>query len=239
MPGRRFASMDCLAGRPISKRLCPPAAAISRARRAASWPRTSSKVGHGPGAFPQRGGRGGAERLFPVRCRTTWAAVAAPYEGPPPLRPRAAFSVGTDSSPHRSPQPPAPWAECQPPAAAPRPARARPQRPARCLPGQLPACTQQSQQHRQIIHRAGLAHIGRGQVHRDAAGRPGVAQVFARCAPGRRPLSRRCPAGPSMASCGSPPLMSASAVTVKPASPFTPKAVYLCEHGPCLPAFKN
>ena len=44
--------------------------------------------------------------------------------------------------------------------------------------GQLAACAEQGQQHRQIVHGAGFAHIGWGQIYGDAADRPGVAQVF-------------------------------------------------------------
>ena len=44
--------------------------------------------------------------------------------------------------------------------------------------GQLAAGAEQGQQHRQVVHGAGFAHIGRGQVYGDAADRPGVAQVF-------------------------------------------------------------
>ena len=46
MPGSRRASMVLpVPGGPISRRLCEPAAAISSARRARSWPRTSARSG--------------------------------------------------------------------------------------------------------------------------------------------------------------------------------------------------
>ena len=46
MPGRRRASIVLpVPGGPASSRLCPPAAAISSARRARSWPRTSARSG--------------------------------------------------------------------------------------------------------------------------------------------------------------------------------------------------
>ena len=99
MPGRRFASMDLpTPGGPISKRLCPPAAAISRARRAPNWPRTSAKSGAGPALSPAKGAAGvGRSGSSPVRCRTTWAAVAAPYtRRPSTAAASAAFSAGTN-----------------------------------------------------------------------------------------------------------------------------------------------
>ena len=48
IPGSRRASIVFpVPGGPASRRLCPPAAAISRARRARSWPRTSARSGCG------------------------------------------------------------------------------------------------------------------------------------------------------------------------------------------------
>ena len=43
---------------------------------------------------------------------------------------------------------------------------------------QLAAGSQQRQQQRQVVHRAGLAHIGRGKVDRDAAVREFKAQIL-------------------------------------------------------------
>ena len=43
---------------------------------------------------------------------------------------------------------------------------------------QLAAGGQQRQQQRQVVHRAGLAHIGRGEVDRDAAVRELEAQIL-------------------------------------------------------------
>ena len=46
MPGKRCESMDLpVPGGPIINKLCPPAAAISKARRAVCWPLTSAKSG--------------------------------------------------------------------------------------------------------------------------------------------------------------------------------------------------
>ncbi len=48
-PGRRWAIIDLPEpGGPTNRRLCPPAAAISRARLALSWPRTSRRSGTEP-----------------------------------------------------------------------------------------------------------------------------------------------------------------------------------------------
>ena len=60
MPGRRFASMDLpVPGAPVKSTLCPPAAAMTMARRASDCPITSAKSGTWDGS-----GRGeGADAL--------------------------------------------------------------------------------------------------------------------------------------------------------------------------------
>ena len=66
MPGRRCASMLLPApGDRSSSRLCSPAAAISSARRAPAWPRTSREVGSGTS---RRGRRPAGSRASTVRC---------------------------------------------------------------------------------------------------------------------------------------------------------------------------
>ncbi len=68
-PGRRCASMLLpLPGGPINSRLCSPAAAISSARRAPAWPRTSARSGARPRSKRRRlHWRCGRERLQPAR----------------------------------------------------------------------------------------------------------------------------------------------------------------------------
>ena len=56
---------------------------------------------------------------------------------------------------------------------------------------QLPGGTQESKKYRQIVKGAGLAHVRRGQIHGDPAGRPGKPQILYRAAhPVRRFLDR-------------------------------------------------
>ena len=64
-PGSRAANMDLPdPGGPISSRLCPPAAAISNARREVSIPRTSCKSAAAPAsAIPA--GSGGVSTCWP------------------------------------------------------------------------------------------------------------------------------------------------------------------------------
>ena len=78
-PGRRCASMDLPGpGGPENKRLWPPAAAISRARLASSWPFTSHRSGPG-GASNTAPGWGGhaVKPALPVVVH-----AAAPYARP-------------------------------------------------------------------------------------------------------------------------------------------------------------
>ena len=80
MPGRRFASMDLpVPGAPMSSTLCPPAAAITMARRASDWPMTSAKSG--TWAQASSGSKGmtaaGAMGAMPRRASTTSRAVRA------------------------------------------------------------------------------------------------------------------------------------------------------------------
>ncbi len=77
MEGRRRASMDFPApGEPMSRMLCPPAAAISSARFTFSWPMTSEKSG--PGSAPSAGAQdgAGARGFSPRRWATRSAAWA-------------------------------------------------------------------------------------------------------------------------------------------------------------------
>lgn len=65
-PGRRAASMLLPApGGPTIKRLWPPAAATSRARRAPGWPRTSDRHGAG-GAAGQLAAMASGKRQTPA-----------------------------------------------------------------------------------------------------------------------------------------------------------------------------
>ena len=51
-------------------------------------------------------------------------------------------------------------------------------RPLTAWCGQLALRSQYAHKYRQVIYRPGLAHIGGGQIDRDAAGRPRIVQVF-------------------------------------------------------------
>ena len=69
-PGRRAAIIDFPApGGPVSRRLWPPAAAISRARRAVSWPRTSRRSGAGAPSV-RAPGSGGESAWVPRKWLT-------------------------------------------------------------------------------------------------------------------------------------------------------------------------
>ena len=79
MEGRRLASMDFPApGDPMSKRLCPPAAAISRARFTFSWPITSRRSGRPASSSPGVQAGAGGRRASPRR----WAVSAATFSTP-------------------------------------------------------------------------------------------------------------------------------------------------------------
>ena len=63
MPGRHAASSDLPApGGPLISRLCPPAAAISSARLATSWPLTWARSGPPSGGSASAGGGAGNQR---------------------------------------------------------------------------------------------------------------------------------------------------------------------------------
>ena len=100
IPGRRFASIDLPEpGGPMSRILCPPAAAISSARLAVRCPRTSEKSS-GIVAMPARNSSGsktvGAIVCVPAR----WASSSDTDETPSTVTPEttdasSAFSRGT------------------------------------------------------------------------------------------------------------------------------------------------
>ena len=75
IPGKRRASIVLpVPGGPPSSRLWPPAAAISSARRARSWPRTSARSGcTGEGTRPFEGGSYGGGSPSPRRYATASA----------------------------------------------------------------------------------------------------------------------------------------------------------------------
>ena len=79
MEGSRLASMDLPApGEPISSRLWPPAAAISRARLAFSWPITSRRSGPAASSASGTQAEAGERRSSPRKWRTS-----APTSGTP------------------------------------------------------------------------------------------------------------------------------------------------------------
>ena len=80
MPGRRFASMDLpVPGAPVKSTLCPPAAAMTMARRASDCPITSAKSGtccHASSGSKGMAAAGERGRM-PVSASTTSRAVWA------------------------------------------------------------------------------------------------------------------------------------------------------------------
>src|SRR5439155_1261045 len=74
-------------GGPMSRRLCPPAAATSRARLAEGWPRTSARSPAASGAAARRAAAStvvGTRSASPRRCATASASVSTPTTGGPP-----------------------------------------------------------------------------------------------------------------------------------------------------------
>ena len=100
MEGRRRAIMDLPApGEPMSRTLCPPAAATSRARFTFSWPMTSAKSG--PGWVSSSGSQAGAGAMGPSprRWARSWERSVTGYTVRSPARvASAAFSAGTYSA---------------------------------------------------------------------------------------------------------------------------------------------
>ena len=86
-------------GGPISSRLCAPAAAISRQRRSAGWPRRSARSGRSAsGAGRRLRGRHRLDRALPSsRSRVTWS-TGNDLEAARPARPGAA-SPGATATP--------------------------------------------------------------------------------------------------------------------------------------------
>ena len=174
----------------------PPASAISRARRASAWPRTSARSGissSGPppaedaaaGASsgtssPGWRGAGRATRR-PRSDVDCLASVPAPTTSIPAHQARLVDA-------HRRGRPPARRRDGRAPRpSAGAPARVAPRRRGRApraAPSGRAACTcseptRIGDRDPQVERGAGLRHVGRGQVHRDAARRvhePAVAE---------------------------------------------------------------
>ena len=81
MPGSRRASIVFpVPGGPISRRLCEPAAAISSARLARSWPRRSARSGTAPFSMtPSSMGSKAGASMRPRKYSTTSARCRTPH----------------------------------------------------------------------------------------------------------------------------------------------------------------
>ncbi len=103
-PGNRRASIVFpVPGGPISRRLCDPAAAISSARRARSWPRTSARSGTGASSrLPMCGSKTGAS-ISPRRYETTSARCWTGTGSTPASAASAADSAAADEALEPSP----------------------------------------------------------------------------------------------------------------------------------------
>ena len=112
-------------GGPISSRPWPPARAISSARRASAWPRTSARSGI---AWRPAGGPAGPPRPAPAPCRRSSSSPTA-------RRGRSATTATAATGPARRRR-----SACRPAGPRrPRPAGPRPPRPARPPRGARPA----------------------------------------------------------------------------------------------------
>ena len=100
MPGRRFAIIDLPApGGPTMRILCPPAAAISKARLTFSCPLTSAKSGSGRTSSPGLGGCAGSIFSSPRRWRSSSRTFFTGYTVIFSAKAASsAFSAGTNSS---------------------------------------------------------------------------------------------------------------------------------------------
>ena len=98
--GRRRASIVLPApGDPTSRRLCPPAAAISSARRAWCWPRTSARStagGRHAGSEATTSGASQVPRRKPTAC---WSPGAGTTRSPSTSAASAALPSGTTMTP--------------------------------------------------------------------------------------------------------------------------------------------
>ena len=213
IPGSRRAIIVLPApGGPTSSRLCPPAAAISSARRASVWPRTSAKS--------------------PCRSRDA-AASACGRDGARPAARSGAFERARrlgerrDRDDRRSPPttaasrgirraaaagPPSRRAARQPQSAGRRaPAESAPSSDSSpssiqssiCAPLDQALGGENAERDRQVERRAGLAHVGRRQVDGDAVRRETRSRNCGwRCAPGRGFRARWRRASPTIVKTG-------------------------------------
>ena len=183
-------------GGPTSSRPWPPASAISSARRASSWPRTSARSGRasrrtrravdrwrGPprpppagSASSTRGGAGRVERRGAPRGprRRPRAASRTPTTSMPPTRRASSHGVGRDDRRGRRRAGPArrPSAGCPAPVETSPPSDSSPTSASR--PGRgddLLRAEQDPHRDREVERRTGLAQVGRSEVDRDPAGR--------------------------------------------------------------------
>ena len=98
-PGRRLASIVLPApGGPLSRRWCPPAAAISTTCRPAGWPRTSARSGGG--GRSSTGASGGSAHAVSRRsARTTVPRSAAQRTSTPGTSAASAAAVSATTTP--------------------------------------------------------------------------------------------------------------------------------------------
>ena len=195
MPGRRRLSMVFpLPGGPTNSRLCPPAAAISSARRAVSWPRISLMSG-APAvstASSLAGAIAGSTGASPLKVAISSFRLSTGNTAvsPPTTAASAALSRGTNM--RRSPRRRAQAAMGKHPAHRPHPPvqrqLAHEQRFRRAVLGQQPRPGQDPDGDRQVVGRPVLADVRRRQVHRDLAGRQLRPDVVQRPADARPPL---------------------------------------------------
>jgi len=105
MPGRRRASIVLPdPGGPTRSRLWPPAAAISSARRARPWPRTSARSASIPGP-PASGAGAGVAAASSSRPRiesASWSVAAGWTERPGAIAASEWFAAGTIAAARRS-----------------------------------------------------------------------------------------------------------------------------------------
>ena len=169
IPGRRRASIVLPApGGPTISRLWPPAAAISSARRASAWPRTSARSGARPARGARRGRRRRPARAPPRRGadRAARRASAPPITSSPSTSAASgAFAAGRAAA---EPAARAPSAI----ASAPRTGLISPQSDSSPQTAQLSSASRQHlparREHRhgdrQVEARARLAHARRREV---------------------------------------------------------------------------
>lgn len=151
--------------------LCPPAAAISKARFTCSWPFTSAKSRAGVDGLSRLPGRGGGDGLLPGEMPGQLGHVPQGIDrrDPGPGWPRRRFPPGGRAGVYPAGEPPWPWEahrlRPQPPGEAQLPYEGRVGRKGR----QLLRGSQDAQKDGQVVDRPLLALGGRGQVHGNAA----------------------------------------------------------------------